>query len=98
MGSKPLFFEELKPHGVRVELRCSKGYMIRGPNKLLCHYGEWNVDDTPECVPGTMISEYFLASLFHMHICILRRCIYILLHLYHFKLCANFRFWKEVCT
>lgn len=52
VGSKPLFFEELKPHGVKVDLRCSKGFMARGPNKLQCHYGEWNVEDSPECVPG----------------------------------------------
>lgn len=27
--------------------------MARGPNRMHCVYGEWEVPDAPECVPGT---------------------------------------------
>jgi len=37
---------------MRVDLRCSKGYMAKGPSRLHCVYGEWAVDDAPECVPA----------------------------------------------
>ncbi|ODN01859.1 Locomotion-related protein Hikaru genki [Orchesella cincta] len=52
VGSKPLFFQELKPHDTKVDLRCSKGFAPKGPSKLQCWYGEWAVEDAPECVPA----------------------------------------------
>lgn len=55
MGGKALFFLEMKYHGTSIELRCSKGYVLKGPSKSHCWYGEWDLSDAPECIPGNYV-------------------------------------------
>ncbi|XP_021948742.1 sushi, von Willebrand factor type A, EGF and pentraxin domain-containing protein 1 isoform X2 [Folsomia candida] len=51
--TKGLVFMDLIKHGIAIELKCTKGYALRGPSKLVCWYGEFDVGDpSPECVPA----------------------------------------------
>ncbi|OXA56007.1 sushi, von Willebrand factor type A, EGF and pentraxin domain-containing protein 1 isoform X2 [Folsomia candida] len=50
-GIKPLYFQELKKHKTMAEVKCLKGYKLRGPAKLHCWFGEWDFPgESPECV------------------------------------------------
>ncbi|ODN01862.1 Locomotion-related protein Hikaru genki [Orchesella cincta] len=53
LGGKALFFLEMKVHTSNIELRCSRGYVLKGPNRFHCWYGEWDVNDAPECIPAS---------------------------------------------
>ncbi|CAG7785566.1 unnamed protein product, partial [Allacma fusca] len=50
-GTKALFFMESAKHMKNVYVKCSRGYVLRGSKRMVCWYGEWDVDDIPECVP-----------------------------------------------
>ncbi|ODN03359.1 Sushi, von Willebrand factor type A, EGF and pentraxin domain-containing protein 1 [Orchesella cincta] len=51
-GSKTLYFQEVLKHSKAIHFRCSKGYQLKGSNKMMCWYGEWDVTDIPECMPA----------------------------------------------
>lgn len=36
--TKGLVFMDLIKHGIAIELKCTKGYALRGPSKLVCWY------------------------------------------------------------
>ncbi|GIX99185.1 sushi, von Willebrand factor type A, EGF and pentraxin domain-containing protein 1 [Caerostris darwini] len=38
-------------HGEVVMLTCLPGFQLMGPDSLRCWYGEWAVDNLPECAP-----------------------------------------------
>jgi hypothetical protein len=40
--TKGLVFQDIIKHGSTIELKCTKGYALRGPSKLGCWYGEWD--------------------------------------------------------
>ncbi|GIY80664.1 sushi domain-containing protein [Caerostris extrusa] len=40
-------------HGEVVMLTCLPGFQLMGPDSLRCWYGEWAVDNLPECAPST---------------------------------------------
>jgi len=53
--SKGLIFQDVVKHSKRIELKCSKGYVLKHPalnGSLSCWHGEWDVEEPPECVPG----------------------------------------------
>ncbi|GBN05378.1 hypothetical protein AVEN_142320-1 [Araneus ventricosus] len=39
-------------HGEVIMLTCLPGFQQMGPDSLRCWYGEWAVDNLPECVPS----------------------------------------------
>ncbi|XP_023218660.1 sushi, von Willebrand factor type A, EGF and pentraxin domain-containing protein 1-like isoform X2 [Centruroides sculpturatus] len=39
------------PHGEQVTIICLPGFQLMGPESLRCWYGEWAVDNYPECIP-----------------------------------------------
>lgn len=47
-----MFFLEQKKHGTNLDLRCSKGFGLMGPSHFHCSFGEWDIKDAPECIPG----------------------------------------------
>ena len=40
-------------HGEVLTLTCLPGFQLMGPDSLRCWYGDWAVDNLPECVPST---------------------------------------------
>lgn len=43
--------EDTVEHGEVLTLSCLPGYQLMGPDTLRCWYGDWAVDNLPECVP-----------------------------------------------
>jgi len=58
--SKALYFQEIKKHKTVVNVKCAKGYILKGPERFSCHYGEWDVQESPECITGYFISDLSL--------------------------------------
>lgn len=45
-------------HGQVLALTCLPGFQLMGPESLMCWFGEWAVDNMPECVPSKRLFSW----------------------------------------